>query len=309
MHSTNVIGVVVTQNDPSLSKDLVRRLSLLQLQRIIVVVNSNSTESRFEQGRFIFIHTGSNLGGAGGFAFGLNEALKLSPAWVWTCDDDAEAEQNTIIEDLVNGAERSSSDLIAPIIVSPQDTKRLSFPFRVRFHRTWIRKEIESTEFIQGQAHLFNGSLFKASMISTLGLPDTRLFIRGDEQEYLLRIKKSRYVVTTTTKVAMIHPSGEDELHPILFNLLKVPIPLAPIKFSYQIRNRGYLTRKYFRIDWLLVDFIRYTIFFLLRFRPQPRALLATVQLYRSGLRNRIEDLKIIDEVNWARIVEMTKCK
>jgi hypothetical protein len=107
----------------------------------------------------------------------------------------------------------------------------------------------------------------------------------------------------------MIHPSGEDELHPILFNLLKVPIPLAPIKFSYQIRNRGYLTRKYFRIDWLLVDFIRYTIFFLLRFRPQPRALLATVQLYRSGLRNRIEDLKIIDEVNWARIVEMTKCK
>jgi rhamnopyranosyl-N-acetylglucosaminyl-diphospho-decaprenol beta-1,3/1,4-galactofuranosyltransferase len=140
-------------------------------------------------------------------------------------------------------------------------------------------------------------------MIKSVGLPDSRLFIRGDEQEYLLRIKKKGFQIATATEVAIIHPSGEDELYPTLFGLLRIPIPHTPFKLSHQIRNRGYITRKFRRWDWFIIDVIRYVSFFFFRKKPQLAAAKVLLSLYSLGLKGRIHsDCPIIETETWIAI-------
>jgi rhamnopyranosyl-N-acetylglucosaminyl-diphospho-decaprenol beta-1,3/1,4-galactofuranosyltransferase len=303
----NVIGVVVTQNELISLQDLMVRFNALQLERVVIVINTVSESSIEDSGKFRIIRTGVNLGGAGGFARGMMEALKLNPSWIWTCDDDALPELNSIVGDLVETAHRSKSDLVAPIIVSPTNFTRLSFPYRKNFRRLWNRDQVVFKGLIQKQAHLFNGCLFSASMIKEVGFPDFRLFIRGDEQEFLFRIIKSGYSVVTDTNSVMIHPSGENELHPTLFGLLRAPVPSTPMKFSYQLRNRGYLVRKYRRLDWFFVDFVRYTSFFLFQAPPHPSAYCLVVKIYFSGFLQRIDHVEIVDSKIWKKIQILTR--
>lgn len=296
----------MTQLRDSSLTPIVERLNRLSLDRIIIVVNIEGFVSRREVGKFIVIHSGENRGGAGGFAFGLREALELKPDWIWTCDDDAIPEKESIVDEMNSIANDHSLDLLAPLIVSPSDNLRLSFPFRNGMRRVWDRNQIEQLSFVNGQAHLFNGTLFKTSVIESVGLPDPRLFIRGDEQEYLFRIIKSGYKVGTTTKVAMVHPSGEDELYPTCFGMLRTPIPHSALKLSYQIRNRGFLTRKYRRWDWLIVDAIRYSSFFLLRKKPRFRALVTITSLYLYGAQGKINtECPVLTQENWDSIQKM----
>jgi rhamnopyranosyl-N-acetylglucosaminyl-diphospho-decaprenol beta-1,3/1,4-galactofuranosyltransferase len=238
----------------------------------------------------------------------MREALALNPDWIWTCDDDAIPETDSIIEVLSGTAIQRSRDLVAPIIVAPEDLLRLSFPFRNGLKRVWERNQIEAFEFIEGQAHLFNGTLFSVSMLNQIGLPDSRLFIRGDEQEFLFRIIKSGFKVGTTTNIAMIHPSGENELYPTLFGILRIPIPNSNIKCSYQIRNRGYLTRKYRRVDWAMVDFFRYVSFFLLRLRPQFDSFGSFTRIYLDGIMGDLDaPCRMLSENTWLNICRLTR--
>ena len=297
-----ISGVFVTQGDSLVLSNLISRIQKLSLDRAVVVVNSDANKSIEDLGIIRIVRTGSNLGGAGGFSLGIQEALLQNPDWIWTCDDDAIPEKYDLVAKLKEKANKLGMDLLSPIIVSPDNAYRLSFPFRFGFKRIWDRKLIENLDFIWGQAHLFNGTLLRAAMVKEVGVPDARFFIRGDEQEYLLRILKQGYKVATSSTEAIIHPSGEDELYPVLFGSLRVPVPSSQIKFSYQIRNRGYITRKFHRFDWLALDLIRHTAFFIFRKQPALKAFSETVILYSSGFIGRIDKIDLISEESWRQI-------
>ena len=57
-------------------------------------------------------------------------------------------------------------------------------------------------------ASLFNGALFRASALDVIGVPDYRLFIRGDETELHRRLVRSGLPFGTCLQAVYLHPQG-----------------------------------------------------------------------------------------------------
>ena len=190
-----------------------------------------------------------NLGGAGGFALGMLHALALGATWVWLADDDGRAADETVLATLVDLAQRRDLAAVSPTVADLDDPDRLAFP--VRRGLTWHRSraalaaDVEhgaDDELLPGIAALFNGALFRASTLEAIGVPDLRLFIRGDEVEMHRRLVRSGLPFGTALRAAYLHPAAVAEDKPMLLGKLHARDPDDPVKSYYTYRNRGYLT-------------------------------------------------------------------
>lgn len=286
----NVVGVMITQSLPIDLAKISDPISIDSFYKFILVINRSGTYSETEHGNICLIETGVNLGGAGGFELGIRKALEFSPQWVWTTDDDARAEKSDLLSVLVEHAKKYNLDLCSPLIVEPENQENLSFPYGKKAHRIWKRSETINFESISNQAHLFNGTLFRSSILNEIGLPIREMFIRGDEQEYLMRFKKNGNKIATCTGAAMIHPGGSRELYRVFPGILRICIPNSDLKFWFQIRNRGFNTRVYKKFDWALVDFYRYCAFFFFRKKPMPRTFVQVLKIYMFGFKKNLNN-------------------
>ena len=89
---TNVAAVVVTYNRLALLKRCVECLRGQTALCDILIVNNASTDGTEEwlaaQADLLSRNTGSNLGGAGGFNYGMRWAVEAEYDYVWVMDDD-----------------------------------------------------------------------------------------------------------------------------------------------------------------------------------------------------------------------------
>jgi rhamnopyranosyl-N-acetylglucosaminyl-diphospho-decaprenol beta-1,3/1,4-galactofuranosyltransferase len=181
-----------------------------------------------------------NLGGAGGFALGILHALALGADWVWLADDDGCPADVRVLQTLLEEAKRHDLAVVSPVVVNIDDPERLAFPLRRGL--TWKRRRSElGTDFLPGIASFFNGALFSAEALDVIGVPDYRLFVRGDEVEMHRRVARSGLRFGTTLKAAYAHPDGSAEFKPMLRGHFHAQDPVDEIKRYYTYRNRGYL--------------------------------------------------------------------
>jgi rhamnopyranosyl-N-acetylglucosaminyl-diphospho-decaprenol beta-1,3/1,4-galactofuranosyltransferase len=181
-----------------------------------------------------------NLGGAGGFALGILHALALGADWVWLADDDGRPADVRVLQTLLEEAKRRNLAVISPVVVNIDDPERLAFPLRRGL--TWKRQRSElGTDFLPGIASFFNGTLFSAEALEVVGVPDYRLFIRGDEVEVHRRVVRSGLRFGTTLKASYAHPDGSAEFKPMLRGHFHAQDPADDLKRYYTYRNRGYL--------------------------------------------------------------------
>jgi len=159
-----------------------------------------------------------NLGGAGGFALGMLYALSLGADRVWCADDDGRPEGPEVLATLLDCARRHGLDEVSPVVCDIAEPDRLAFPLRRGLVWRRLRSELyadgESVEtsgdLLPGIASLFNGALFTARCLERVGVPDLRLFIRGDEVEIHRRLARSGLAFGTCLTTAYLHPNGSD---------------------------------------------------------------------------------------------------
>ncbi|MGV9860536.1 galactofuranosyltransferase GlfT1 [Gordonia sp. NPDC003425] len=190
-----------------------------------------------------------NLGGAGGFALGMLHALALGADWVWCADDDGRPEGPDVLASLLDCAARHGLDEVSPVVANIDDPDVLAFPLRRGL--VWRRKRSElfvdtgtpsdDDDLLPGIASLFNGALFSARALEEIGVPDLRLFFRGDEVEMHRRLVRSGLRFGTCLTTAYLHPYGSDEFRPILGGRMHTQYPDNPTKRFFTYRNRGYL--------------------------------------------------------------------
>jgi len=270
--SSAVAVAILTHNRPA---DLAILLDALQSQTVpldTVVVVDNGTErldmSPYAEGLNInHVLSESNLGGAGGFSLAILLALSTKADWIWIMDDDACPEGSGCLQSLLGAAQDRSLSAASPIIVAPEDETLLSFPFRVDGRLSYDRQAVMETPFWPGEALLFNGLLIRREALFEIGLPDLKLFIRGDEVDYLLRLRQSGLRFGTVTTAAMRHPTGWGEVNHIVKDRYHILIPETDFKRYYFFRNRGYLIRRHMRPVSLVVDLIGYSTHYLLKKR------------------------------------------
>lgn len=291
MNTTPTVAVAaVTYNR---HEDLATLLGALDSQDTAIasvhLVDSGtySAESivRAAPGTIEYLRSHRNLGGAGGFSLAILSALASGAEWIWIMDDDAHPEAPQVLTHLLKAARERRQDVVVPLIVAPTDHHKLSFPFRIDGHLTHERDAVERLAFIENIGQFFNGALIRSDVFFRVGIPDVKMFIRGDETDFMLRLRKARIPFGTVTTVALSHPPGWGEVQEVLGDRLHVLVPENDFKKFYFFRNRGYLTRKYRRARSLVADAIGYPIYFVTR--RDLKGFSQWFKAYWSGIRGR----------------------
>lgn len=228
-----------------------------------------------------------NLGGAGGFALGMLHALAAGADWIWLADDDGRPADTAVLGALLDCARRHGLAEVSPMVCNIDDPDRLAFPLRRGL--VWRRRAAElatdsATDLLPGIASLFNGALFAAATCEVVGVPDLRLFVRGDEVELHRRLVRSGLPFGTCLTATYLHPCGTDEFKPILAGRMHTQYPDNPVKRFYTYRNRGYLLsqpgmRRLWAQEW-----VRFAWFFLVS-RRDVAGLREWIRLRRLGRR------------------------
>lgn len=196
-----IAAVVVTYNRKDLLiKCLKSILSQTYKDVEIVVVDNASTDGTKKliedeysrNARVQYVNTGSNLGGAGGFSYGIKWAVQHNYNYLWIMDDDT-IPTETALEELMKADELlkddfgflasyvkwtdgTSCEMNIPMI-SEEWRKNISFQFSNRMIR------LESASFVS--------ILLKAEVVKQVGLPIKEFFIWADDMEYTKRISRS----------------------------------------------------------------------------------------------------------------------
>ena len=291
-----VFVVVVTHRRPD---ELSKSLDAVTTQSrapdgLVVVDNDNDPRVRdLVAGQPIpstYVGSLRNLGGAGGFALGMLHALALGADWVWLADDDGRPADSDVLSTLLACAERHGLAAVSPIVGDIADPKKLAFPLRRglvwRRRVDELRTEGAGQDLLAGIASLFNGALFRASTLEATGVPDLRLFVRGDEVEVHRRLLRSGLPFGTCLDTIFLHPQGSDEFKPIMGGRVHTQYPDDPTKRYFTYRNRGYLQnqpglRKYIPQEW-----VRFGWYFLIT-RRDPHGFMEWIRVRRLGRRER----------------------
>ncbi|ORV53215.1 galactofuranosyl transferase [Mycolicibacter engbaekii] len=231
-----------------------------------------------------------NLGGAGGFALGMLHALAAGADWLWLADDDGRPADAGVLAALLHCATRHQLAEVSPMVCNIEDPSRLAFPLRRGL--VWRRKveELRSgapdQDLLPGIASLFNGALFRADALDVIGVPDLRLFMRGDEVEMHRRLARSGLAFGTCLSAAYLHPCGSEEFKPILAGRMHAQYPDSAAKRFYTYRNRGYLMAQPGMRRLLIQEWLRFGWYFLVT-RRDPAGLFEWARLRRQGRREK----------------------
>ncbi|WP_319448499.1 MULTISPECIES: glycosyltransferase family 2 protein [unclassified Mycobacterium] len=236
-----------------------------------------------------YIGSRRNLGGAGGFALGVLQALALGADWVWLADDDGRPADSTVLETLLACATRHSLAEVSPMVCDLDDPSRLAFPLRRGLvWRRWVSElRVDGAgDLLPGIASLFNGALFRASTLEAVGVPDIRLFVRGDEVDVHRRLVLSGLPFGTCLDAVYLHPQGSDEFKPILGGRMHTQYPSDDTKRYFTYRNRGYLQAQRGMRRLVAQEWLRFGWFFLIT-RRDPAGFREWIRLRRLGRRER----------------------
>lgn len=287
----SVVAVVVTRHRREQLADSLKMIANQTRQPDHLVVVDNGPD---ESARDIvescpvpttYLVSHRNLGGAGGFALGMLHALALGADWVWCADDDGRPADESVLEVLLTEAGRRGLAEISPVVANIDTPERLAFPLRRGL--TWKRSAAELGEdFLPGIASLFNGALFRASTLDVIGVPDYRLFFRGDEVELHRRLVRSGLPFGTCLRAVYLHPDGSDEFKPMLGGRFHAQDPENEVKRYYTYRNRGYLLSQPGLRKIGMLELVRFGLYFLATKRD-PKAFREWLRLVRQGRKER----------------------
>lgn len=245
--------------------------------------------------RGVYLPSATNLGGAGGFAYGFLQALALGAEAVWCADDDGRPENTEVLATLMECATRHYLDEVSPVVCNLAEPDKLAFPLRRGIEWRRYRSElfdpkhpVEEQDFLPNIASLFNGALISADAMARIGVPDYRLFIRGDEVEYHRRLSRSGLKFGTCLSAAYLHPDGSDEFKPILGGRMHTQYPDNEGKRFFTYRNRGFLMNQPGMRRLLPQEYARFAWFFLVQ-RRDVNGFKQWLKLHQMGRKEHFE--------------------
>lgn len=247
-----IAAVVVTYNRKALLRDCVRHLLAQKgMSCDILLVDNASTDGTGAwaqeigktEPRLRYRNTGANLGGAGGFCFGVRWAVEAGYAYVWLMDDDTLPQPEALARlwaahVQLKGAYGwlSSRCLWTDGTLCPMNVQRVT-PYRDLTGTDRTLAPVQMASF----ASLF----LRAEVVERYGLPLRQFFIWTDDWEYTRRISRQLpcYAVQDS---CVVHAMKSRTVANIATD---VPERLGRYRYFY--RNDVYLYRREGAKGWL----------------------------------------------------------
>ena len=216
--------------------------------RYIYVVNNNSTDntdaylktwenmdSDIEHKVFCLKE---NIGGSGGFHYGLSLAVDTDIDWVWLSDDDAYPDE-LCLEYMKDYILSNKEENISALCSSVLNDGNIDTWHRRRFNKKLgIIKEdridkIEYEDNFELDLLSYVGVLIKKESLLSAGLTQKNFFIAYDDSEHSIRLRKEGKIICIP-KAVVIHDTKPENPNEISW------------KKYYVIRNKIYSYRKHF---------------------------------------------------------------
>lgn len=189
-----VIAVVVTYNRKELLKECVEAILKQDYKNCdVLIVDNASTDGTKEyineyvnNKRVHYKNTGSNLGGAGGFNFGMKEAYKIGCDYMWIMDDDCIVNKDTLIKllDADLDLKGQYGFLSSKVLWKDGSICAMNIPKNsiIKKNKDWNTrlKEVKMSTFVS--------FFIKSDIVKEYGLPISDFFIWADDIEYSRRI-------------------------------------------------------------------------------------------------------------------------
>ena len=196
MRNDRVAAVVVTFNRLPLLQKCIEKLEAQTEPCDILVVNNASTDGTTEwlaeyaakNTRLHAKNTGENLGGAGGFNFGMRWAMESGYGLLWLMDDDCLPEPDALEKLLeADGLLNSEYGWLSSVALWTDGTE-------CKMNRQKLKKSFYDYSplmkygLVQAEQATFVSLFLQAETVRRVGLPIKEFFIWGDDIEYTRRI-------------------------------------------------------------------------------------------------------------------------
>ncbi|MFD1557815.1 glycosyltransferase [Paraburkholderia silviterrae] len=210
----NVAAVVVTHNRPELLANALKALSAqtCALQSLIVVDNASAPETAQVLRGFVqvdVLRLEQNVGGAGGFAAGVEHAMRQGADWMLLLDDDAMAAPD-LVEQLLAALPEMRAQRVGALCTAVVEFGRLAVMHRRYFDPKTLREPAVASErygepFVKVDTASFVGFLLNTEAVREIGLPNASFFLAYDDTEYSLRLGSAGWSIWLVPKASVTH--------------------------------------------------------------------------------------------------------
>lgn len=227
----------------------------------IILVDNASTDDSVKTIRKQFpdielVENPENLGGTGGFNSGMRHALRNKDyQYLWLLDNDAEVEENTLIE-LTRAMERDEKiglagsrivdSLSRDITVEAGAFFRLDTvgvtPLFRNIRNLKIKSEVTEVDYVA-----ICSALVRTSALERVDLMDERYFIFWDDMDWGLQFKNNGYKVVSVLNSVVYHPAFTEKRGVIVDAYYGVRNPLLTYTKHFSPMKRSLIFYRYLR--------------------------------------------------------------
>lgn len=290
-----IAAIVVTYNRKKLLMECLENLQNQTKSLDILVIDNASTDGTYElffekfhkASNVNYFNTGKNLGGAGGFNYGMKKAYEMGYEYFWLMDDDTVAE-NTALEKLIDAKDNLKIFGFLSSVALWKDGNLCN----MNIQRTSLtKKNIDfEKEYNKVIMATFVSFFVSRSIVEEFGFPISEFVIWSDDLEYSRRISK-KYDCYVVSSSKVLHKMGSNE---------KVGIEKESNdrlwRYKLVYRNEVYVFRREGLIGWIyLVLRMFYHTFKILAYAEDDK--LKKIKLIWNSFNNGLKFNPIIEKV------------
>ena len=190
----NICAVIVTFNRKELLKESIEAVVNQTVKvKEIQIIDNHSTDGTIsllnnlknKYNNLNYISLKKNIGGAGGFNIGINEAVRKNSDYIWIMDDDTIPNKDAL-EKLIHNEiwNENWSFLCSKVLWTDKSICKMNIPNYISdvYQKNNLINKVKTATFVS--------LLIKSDSVKKVGLPIKEFFIWGDDFEYTLRLSE-----------------------------------------------------------------------------------------------------------------------
>ena len=235
-----VAVVVVTHNRAALLTRMLAGLAASERRpdTVIVIDNASSDHTKTVLDGTVdlplqVIHTEENLGGAGGFHLGVQEAFEQGYDRIWLMDDDVVPAPDCLgvlmgidADCLMAVREDTKGRLVEKAATRFDLRNPLSIRPKTEMVESAYRDRAAMPERVELQNVAFEGFMVRREVVARIGLPDPSYFIFYDDVDFAIRARRAGFRIWAIREAVLVRQLDFDQQH-----------DLAGWKGYYMFRN------------------------------------------------------------------------
>ena len=278
------VAIVVTYNRKELLKECIDALIQNAKGIDILIVDNASTDGTFEaikeklNSNIEYINTGSNLGGAGGFNFGIKQVALKDYDYCWMMDDDTIVQPDSYKEMINKANDLKDKFSYMSSVALWKDQSLCLMNIQGVSEEAINSYETLTKGLMKIDYASFVSCFINMKYIKKVGLPIKEFFIYGDDMEYTIRVGKEApgYL---NSKSIVIHKMATN----VGINIIDIE-PNRIDRFVYNYRNLSYIYKKYNKKEYNLFR-IKYFYMILKIILKAPNNKFRRINAIRKGMK------------------------